>query len=203
MTPCLTKYFQKLAGLQTPVEGDVMLVADVDETSRPATLLVLRTCNFPRRLTLSSKFYYCSFQFLHTGAEWEHPQATYYQGMDRTLRPNNLRGGDAGIPLLRNLEKGTLSNAAWHCSSCFATVEQFLNKMASFSHELMNQEYFRDRHRITNAVRKGADLWNREADTFTRLDAVVDAPPCLLEDKERFRYMLNRDEETAGFMDYA
>lgn len=59
-----------LAGLRAPDNGDVLIVADVDEITRPQTLLVLQYCNFPRRLALSSKFYYYSFQFLHTGPEW-------------------------------------------------------------------------------------------------------------------------------------
>ncbi|KAK7420096.1 hypothetical protein QQX98_002958 [Neonectria punicea] len=194
--------FPTLTGRQAPVEGDVLLIADVDEIPRPATLLVLRTCEFPRRLTLASKFYYYSFQFLHTGPEWQFPQATYYQGMAATIRPTNLRTGDAGAPLLRDLEKGVLANAGWHCSSCFATMEQFLNKMASFSHAWMNDEAFRDRSRIADAVRSGADLWGREVDTFDRIDDNHDVPQCLLEDKKRFGYMLNRDGESAGFSDY-
>ncbi|KAH7143854.1 glycosyl transferase [Dactylonectria macrodidyma] len=194
--------FPRLRGRQAPVDGDALLVADVDEIPRPAALFVLRTCNFPRRLTLSSKFYYYSFQFLHSGPEWPHPQATFYEGMANTIPPTNLRTGDAGIPLLRELEKGVLGNAGWHCSSCFATVEQFLNKMASFSHSWMNEEPYRDRTRIADAVRQGADLWGRKWDVFSRLDNNRDVPPCLLEDEERYRYMLNRDGETAGFTDY-
>jgi beta-1,4-mannosyl-glycoprotein beta-1,4-N-acetylglucosaminyltransferase len=194
--------FPKLTGEQTPTQGDVILVADVDEILRPATMLVLRTCNFPRRLTLSSKFYYYSFQFLHDGPEWPFPQATYYQGMRNTILPGNLRTGDAGIPLLRDLEKGTLANAGWHCSSCFSTIGQFLNKMASFSHAWMNHESFRDRDRIASAIREGVDLWGRKENTFTRIDNNADLPTCLLEDRERFRYMLDRSGKTAGFSDY-
>ncbi|CAG7562871.1 unnamed protein product [Fusarium equiseti] len=194
--------FPKLTGERVPTQGDVILVADIDEVPRPATMLVLRTCNFPRRLTLSSKFYYYSFQFLHDGPEWPFPQATYYQGMRKTILPGNLRTGDGGIPILRDLEKGVLENAGWHCSSCFATIEQFLNKMASFSHAWMNREAFRDRDRIAHAVRQGVDLWGRKQDTFTRIENNVDLPNCLLEEQEWFRYMLDRDDETAGFADY-
>lgn len=194
--------FPSLSGRKAPVEGDAIIVADVDEIPRPATLLVLRTCGFPRYLTLASRFYYYSFQFLHKGAEWHHPQATYFEGMDKTIRPTNLRNGDEGIPLLRELEKGILANAAWHCSSCFATIGQFLNKMTSFSHIWMNDKSYQDRNRIADAVRSGSDLWGRWRDQFDRVENNMDVPPFLLENKERFRYMLNRDGETAGFSDY-
>ncbi|CAM1503064.1 Fc.00g078400.m01.CDS01 [Cosmosporella sp. VM-42] len=190
-----------LTGRQAAVEGDVLLVADADEIPRPSALLVLRSCNFPRRLTLGSKFYYYSFQFLHNGAEWPHPQATYYEG-NKTLLPSNLRNGDAGVPLLRNFEKGQLGNAAWHCSSCFATVHEFLNKMASFSHMWMNEPEYQDRDKIATAVREGKDLWGRRKDTFRRIENNTDVPRFLLEEGERFKYMMNRDGETAGFTDY-
>lgn len=198
----LDQVLPSLEGRQAPRLGDVLLVADVDEIPRPATLLLLRTCNFPRRLTLSSRFYYYSYQFLHAGPEWPHPQATYYEGASRTLKPTNLRNGDGGLPGLRELEKAALGNAAWHCSSCFATVDEFLNKMASFSHGWMNRKEFRDRGRIADAVRDGRDVWGRTIDTFVRVDDNQDVPAVLLQEPERFRYMLNRDGETAGFTDY-
>jgi beta-1,4-mannosyl-glycoprotein beta-1,4-N-acetylglucosaminyltransferase len=190
-----------LRGDKTPVQGDVIIVADVDEIPRPESLLVLRSCNYPRRLTLASKFYYYSFQYLHNGPEWPHPQATYYQGW-RTLKPTNLRNGDGGFVLFRGLERGVLNNAAWHCSSCFATMGQFLNKIASFSHGWMNAEEYRDRDKIAAAVRQGRDLWERPQDTFTRLDRNTDMPPLVLEDPKRFGYMTNRDGPAAGFADY-
>ncbi|TDZ28007.1 hypothetical protein C8035_v003435 [Colletotrichum spinosum] len=193
--------FPKLVGKQAPAYGDVILVADVDEIARPETLLVLRTCQFPRRLTLRSRFYYYSFQFLHKGPEWEHPQATFFQS-SRTLLPANLRMGDGGFKPLYDLEKGDLANACWHCSSCFATVDEFLTKMASFSHEWMNGERFRNKDRIADAIRSGKDLWGRAVDQFDRLENNTDVPSMLKDEPERFGYMLNRDGPSAGFTDY-
>ncbi|KAF5722089.1 beta-1 4-mannosyl-glyco 4-beta-n-acetylglucosaminyltransferase [Fusarium mundagurra] len=190
-----------LDGPRAPNKADVLIVADVDEIPRPQTLLVLRYCNFPRRLTLSSKFYYYSFQFLHTGPEWQHPQVTYYQGQ-RTLKPTNLRNGDGGFRPFRFLERGVLSNAGWHCSSCFPTIDQFLNKMASFSHRWMNREEYRDKDKITAAVREGKDLWGREQDQFVRIENNKDVPPLVLRQPNRFSYMISRDGPSAGFVDY-
>ncbi|KAH7243637.1 glycosyltransferase family 17-domain-containing protein [Fusarium redolens] len=190
-----------LDGPRAPNRGDVLIVADVDEIPRPQSLLVLRYCNFPRRLTLSSKFYYYSFQFLHNGPEWQHPQATYYQGR-RTLKPTNLRNGDGGFRPFRFLERGVLSNAGWHCSSCFPTIDQFLNKMASFSHRWMNREEYRDKDKIAAAVRDGKDLWGREQDQFVRIEGNKDMPPLVLDEPKRFGYMISRDGPSAGFVDY-
>ncbi|KAK5658771.1 hypothetical protein OQA88_1582 [Cercophora sp. LCS_1] len=197
----LTQVFPRLEGPRAPQHGDVIVVADVDEIPRPSTLARLRACHFPRRLTLRSKFYYYSFQFLHVGEEWAHPQATYYQGA-RTVRPNDLRMG-LGFFLTLWWDRADMWNAAWHCSSCFATIEEFLTKMASFSHRELNADRFRDRDLIADRVRKGLDLWEREGENFTRIDDNQDVPPFLLNHEERFRYMLSRDGKTAGFSDYS
>ncbi len=192
----------RLTGAQAPTYGDAIVVADVDEIPRPETLMVLRTCDFPRRLTLRSRFYYYSFQFRHRGIEWAHPQATYYRGAAHTILPVNLRNGDGGLPPHIYWEKGDLWNAAWHCSSCFATIDGFLGKLSSFSHAWMNQEVFRDRHRIADRVRKGQDLWDRAGDRFDKVENNTDVPRLLLHHRAQYRYLLDRDGETAGFSDY-
>lgn len=199
----LTQVFPRLAGARAPNRGDVLVVSDVDEIPRPSTLALLRACRFPRRLTLRSRFYYYSFQWLHRGPEWPHPQATYYGGsVRRTLRPNDLRIADGGLWPFREWEKGELANASWHCSSCFATVDELLTKMASFSHRSMNAEQFREPKSIAEHVREGKDLWDRPGEEFDRVEDNADVPSFLLENRERFGYMLDRDGPAAGFKDY-
>ncbi|KHN96207.1 glycosyl transferase family 17 protein [Metarhizium album ARSEF 1941] len=199
-----TQVFPKLTGDQAPNQGDVIVIADVDEIPRPETITTLRSCTFPPRLTLQSKFYYYSFQFLHVGPEWPHPQATFYQGPDETITPSHLRVGDGGSFFRREFfEKRSLKNASWHCSSCFATIDQFLNKMASFSHIWMNDPKFRNRERIVESVRHGKDFWGRKTERFVRVDRNTDVPGLLaLEEGRRFGYMMNRDGDSAGFTDY-
>lgn len=197
----LTQVFPHLSGRQAPQHGDVLVVSDVDEVPRPETFRTLRACAFPRRLTLSSRFYYYSFQWLHRGPEWPHPQATFYQGMLKTLRPNDLRIADGGMWPFREWEKGVLRNASWHCSSCFETVGELLGKMAAFSHTSMNAKKFRDERRIVDYIRKGKDLWDRKGEVYDRVEGNQDVPRFLLENKERFGYMLDRDGPTAGFTD--
>lgn len=191
-----------LKGEQAPVYGDAILVSDVDEIPRPETVDVLRKCNYPLRLTLNSRFYYYSFQFLHDGPEWPHPQATIYRGNDDTIRPGNLRNGDGGIPILREFEKGVYANSSWHCSSCFATIDQVLNKMASFSHMWMNRPKYRNPDHIANAVRQGKDIWGRRRDTFQKIEHNLDIPQILQDEGERFPWLVNRDRGDVGFTDY-
>ncbi|KAK4659395.1 hypothetical protein QC762_109810 [Podospora pseudocomata] len=196
----LTQVFPSLSGPLFPNLHDVLVIADIDEIARPSTLSVLRQCSFPRRLTLSSRFYYYSFQYLHVGEEWPHPQATYYLGAN-TLLPNDLRVGDG--PWWRKYwEMGRLKNAAWHCSSCFETMGEMLTKMKSFSHAGMNQDVFRDRQRMVERVRMGKDLWDRVGEEYERVEGNEDLPGLLRREKERFGYMLDRDGEGAGFRDW-
>ncbi|KAI0899316.1 glycosyltransferase family 17 protein [Annulohypoxylon nitens] len=196
-----TQVFPKLTGEQSPVLGDVIIVADVDEIIRPETLIVLKACQFPRRLTLRSHFYYYSFQYLHRGTQWAHPQATYYQGW-RTILPVNLRNSDGGLQPLIKMEKGDLFDAGWHCSTCFSTIGEVLTKLSSFSHVWLNQEAFRDRDRIADRVRNGKDLWDREGEEYERIEDNNDIPTALLGHPDKFSYLLNRDGPTAGFRDY-
>ncbi|KXJ91996.1 glycosyl transferase, partial [Microdochium bolleyi] len=168
----------RLTGERAPNHGDVLIVADVDELIRPQTMVVLRACNFPRRLTLRSDFFYYSFQFRHVGPQWAHPEATYYQGW-RTITPVNLRNSDGGLQPLIRLEKGTLWSAGWHCSTCFSTITEVLTKLSSFSHVALNAQEYRNPARIADRVRSGLDLWDRETEKYERIENNQDLPPIL------------------------
>lgn len=203
-----TQVFPRLKGPQAPLRGDVLIVADVDEIPRPETLIVLRACEFPSRLTLRSRFYYYSFEFLHRGIEWSHPQATTYRGHDGTILPDDLRNGDGlrqwGIvaPLLRWFEKGDLWNAAWHCSSCFATIAELQTKLESFSHMSLNKPEYRNPDRIVDRVRNGKDLWDRPGEMYDFVENNDDIPPPLKMNRDRWTYLVDRQGDSAGFVDY-
>ncbi|TVY89452.1 Beta-1,4-mannosyl-glycoprotein 4-beta-N-acetylglucosaminyltransferase [Lachnellula willkommii] len=191
-----------LQGEQQANIGDVLLVSDVDEIVRPATLALLRNCAFQPRLTLRSQFYYYGFQWLHRGPQWAHGQATIYKG-ERTILPADLRNGEGGNIVKTWWDKADLWNAGWHCSTCFETIDEVLNKMNSFSHISLNQEQFRDRRRISDRVRQGLDLWDREGEIYDRIEGNEDVPDFLKTDREKFHYLLDRDGPSAGFKDKA
>ncbi|KAF2689540.1 glycosyltransferase family 17 protein [Lentithecium fluviatile CBS 122367] len=187
-----------------PKENDVIIVSDIDEIPRPATVQLLRECHFGRLTTLRSRFYYYSFQWLHRGQEWAHPQATTYHGADRTILPASLRELDGSVAAVPDSEKQTIWNSAWHCSSCFSTLAEMLVKMKSFSHTNLNAEKFRSKERIVEHIRNGKDLWDRWFQWYARVDDNQDLPEYLKEEakKGKFMYMIDRDGEGAGFEDY-
>ena len=189
-------------------DGDVLVISDIDEIPRPEALTLLRQCDFPDRLTLRSHFYYYSFQWLHRGEQWEHPQATVYHGQKNTISPKDLRNGEGGPgwlflrPLLRWWQKAELWNTGWHCSSCFSTVKEMQTKMGSFSHTPWNTEENRDPRNIVERVRKGLDLFGREGEVYDKIEGNLDVPKYVLEHEDRFGYLVNRDGEDAAFLDY-
>jgi len=196
---------------QELLPGDALVVSDMDEIIRPGAMLLLRYCRVPARLTLRTQFYYYSFQWLHRGSQWPHPDATIYRGSG-TIMPNDLRQGLLGngwAPVAaarRWWDRGTLWNAGWHCSSCFATVAEMHTKMSSFSHQGWNTAKNRDARTLIHRVRLGLDLFGREGQLYDRVERNKDVPSYIsdqYEKKGRFRYLLDRDGEDAGFEDVA
>lgn len=205
-----TAVFPSLEGTaQEAKYGDVLIVSDMDEIIRPGVMLLLRHCAIPARLTLRTEFYYYSFQWRHRGPQWAHPDATIYRGPE-TLMPNDLRQGLLGngrtpIAVFRRWwDRGTLWNAGWHCSSCFATVAEMHTKMHSFSHQGWNTAENRDSSTLIDRVRHGLDLFGRADELYDEFEDNKDVPSYITaqyEQKGRFGYLLDRNGEDAGFDD--
>lgn len=77
-----------------------------------------------------------------------------------------------------------------------------LGKMQSFSHVEYNEKKFRKKDWIVEHIRKGRDLWDRWGQWYLRIEANQDVPAYVVGQKERFGYLLDRDGESAGFVDY-
>ena len=209
----LDNVFPSLVGTaQEAHKYDALVVGDIDEILRPSAMLLMRYCDVPARLTLRTHMYYYSFQWLHRGQQWAHPDATLYGGsVSNTISPNALRMGLLGPGLLplaafsRWWSRATLWNAGWHCSSCFATIAETRTKMHSFSHQGWNTANNRDAKVIIERVRNGLDLFSRESELYERIENNDDIPGYVLQqhqEKGRFEYLLDRDAKEAGFEDW-
>ena len=168
--------FPRLKGDQVAQKGDIIVVSDADEIPRPATMVVVRHCDIPERVTFRSQFYYYGFQFLHRGKQWPHGQATVFRGTKpgKTILPEDLKMESESIRNWWN--SASIWNAGWHCSTRFKTLDEVLEKMASFSHTALNREDFRDKSRIIDRDRNGLDLWDREGQIYDRVDRNADVP---------------------------
>lgn len=185
-----------LQGEKKPDEDDVIIIADVDEIPRPDTLAALRNCEIPEAITLRSRMYYYSFQWLNRiNGEWPHPQAMLWKGAEETREPDNLRMSFNSIP--------ALYNAAWHCSYCLSSLKEMIGKVTSFSHAEFNKPEFKDPKKILHRVRNGIDFFDRGDSNFDRYEDNTDIPGYIEQHKEKFKYMIDRDPPDANFPDAA
>ena len=188
-------------------EGDVLIVGDVDEIPKPDTVAVLRSCDIPDRMTLRSQFYYYSFQWRHFGKQWAHPQATVFHGLAKTLSPVDLShcigGQRSRIPLysafIRWWHKSELWDATWHCRSCFANVAEAQSEVEGFSHS--DLKTLDDKRADTNLerFRTKQDLFGRPGQRYAKIEHNRDVPQYILDNSQRFSYLLDRGGPNAGF----
>ncbi|KAJ3411582.1 hypothetical protein HDV05_002002 [Chytridiales sp. JEL 0842] len=167
--------------------GDLILMTDLDEIPSLHTLQLLTSCQgVPFPLHLQLKNYIYSFEFYIDSTSWrakmvEYP-ADYHHG-----RETNLLFSDAG----------------WHCSFCFRYIEDFVFKMTGYSHaDRVHSEAFLEEGRLQNVVCEGGDVFGMLPEVYTFRDLVlktgkvekqksgVGLPAYLLENKERFRFLL-------------
>ena len=168
--------------------NDVILLSDLDEIPKPKTLNVLKSCYFVYPLILTSEFYYYSFEY-YVGT-WNNPRATMFKGLNLALDFQNLRSSAVAY---------SMPKAAWHCSFCFSTYEQFERKLNSFSHQEFNNHVYKNRTRITNAVRIGKSLF--DGNQFKVLENNEDIPEFLVGNKD-YWYMTRRHNQTQLFDEF-
>lgn len=188
----LHQIFPSLIGEQAPNLGDVIMVSDIDEIPKPETVAKLRNCDIPQRVGMEAKFSLYSFNIHNVDEPWTHPQATTWQG-DKNILPGRLRWDPTDY---------NFKNAAWHCTSCFSTVDEFINKIKSFGHQEYNQPSFTDPDAIVRRVRDAADLFDRGTHYERIAPEDLDVPSYLLRNSDRFAYLLDRSPENANFRDY-
>ncbi|OAR01099.1 hypothetical protein LLEC1_05450 [Akanthomyces lecanii] len=157
-------------------EVDVFIIVESPKTFHGHAKLMVAKDNWDRFAKYHDKMLYHELEFPSSF----HPRRTFVS---------------------RWRESGRYANSSWHCSSCFDSMELFLNKMASFSHRWMNGAEYRDPARIAHAVREGLDIWGRRSSTFERLIDNQDLPP-LVRDDPRYGYLKDRSGESAGMKDY-
>jgi beta-1,4-mannosyl-glycoprotein beta-1,4-N-acetylglucosaminyltransferase len=101
-------------------------------------------------------------------------------------------------------DRGSLGNAGWHCSRCFATVDGIRIKMHSFSHQGWDSPENHEVRTLGDRVRQGLDLFGRPDQVCDRIESNKDVPSYVSEQferKGRFGYLLDRDGQDAGFED--
>jgi beta-1,4-mannosyl-glycoprotein beta-1,4-N-acetylglucosaminyltransferase len=100
--------------------GDVVLFSDLDEIPRRSTVELLRSCDWQGRWQLQLRSFMYSFEF--ELSDWVYRSAAI--SFD----------GDYGQLNHGALATRTLADAGWHCSWCFASLEEIIAKMRGYGH---------------------------------------------------------------------
>ncbi|ORX39366.1 glycosyl transferase [Kockovaella imperatae] len=181
-----------LASLDLPA-GSLVIQSDVDEIISWQTLDLLTTCQgFPQTLHLNVKNY--RYDFAHPipdegywrphvyTTQTDHEGVGYYHG----------RGSNE-----------LLAGAGWHCSFCFATLDEMRAKMRGYSHnDRLRDPSLLDT--LRSRVCDGRDPFNMWPEAFTFKDifaqsgrlakslVYTDTPSAVQEFPERFAYLLDK-----------
>lgn len=121
-------------------EGSLVIQSDIDEIISRQTLDLLTSCSdYPSQLHLNVKSYLYSYNFplLDTGY-WRPRAVTVEANQDITY--HHGRGSDS-----------LLEGAGWHCSFCFATLDDMRAKMQGYVHN----DRLRDKSSMDEDVLRG------------------------------------------------
>ncbi|KAF9315286.1 hypothetical protein BG003_003199 [Podila horticola] len=103
----------------------------------------------------------------------------------------------------RNNGAATLvDDACWHCSWCFSSVAQVIEKSQSYSHSEHNQGQYQEKEWILDHYRRGEDLFERASEKVTIIPTNYDIPDYVRYNRKKYIYMLERNgAPDAGFTD--
>ncbi|KAI0497588.1 hypothetical protein KFK09_020819 [Dendrobium nobile] len=179
-----------LISLSGITDDDLLIMSDADEIPSPETIELLRWCDgFPSILHLELRHYMYSFEFFVDSSSWRATANIYRKGETfyRHSRRSNFILVDAG----------------WHCSFCFRRIKDFVFKMKAYSHaDRVRKTSFLDEGRIQRIICEGGDLFDMLPEEYNfkellskmgpipKSQSAINLPPYLIENAERFRYLL-------------
>ncbi|KAG0353518.1 hypothetical protein BG005_007192 [Podila minutissima] len=95
-----------------------------------------------------------------------------------------------------------VDDACWHCSWCFSSVAQVIEKSQSYSHSEHNQGDYQKKEWILDHYRRGEDLFGRASEVVTIIPTNFDIPDYIRYNRNKYSYMLERNgAPNAGFTD--
>lgn len=169
--------------------GDLVLMTDTDEIPYPHTLRLLKWCDgIPNDLHLEMPHFMYSFEFPVDYKIWQ-PSVHVYG-------PHTVYRHQRQTDVL-------LSNAGWHCSFCFRTINEYVFKMQAYSHaDRVRRKEFLKADRIQRVICNGDDLFDMWPEEYTfqnlikklgpipKSTSAVHLPAALLKYPDKFKYLL-------------
>ncbi|KAK4521670.1 uncharacterized protein ATC70_004202 [Mucor velutinosus] len=174
------------AGAKT---NDLIIMSDVDELPRAQTIEIISSCEgVPEKLHLQLRNYMYSFEFFVDSSSWRAHVVKYTAG--HTFYTHG------------QITEDLLSDAGWHCSFCFRTIQEFQFKMKSYSHsDRVSNGGLLSTDRIQKTICDGTDIFDMPPESYSYKDMVtkfridssqsgVGLPSSLLKDSQRFKFLL-------------
>ncbi|KAL9552689.1 hypothetical protein MBANPS3_003647 [Mucor bainieri] len=174
------------AGAKT---NDMIIMSDVDELPRAQTIDIISSCEgVPEKLHLQLRNYMYSFEFYVDSSSWRAHVVKYNAG--NTFYTHG------------QITEDLLSDAGWHCSFCFRTIQEFQFKMKSYSHsDRVSNDGLLTADRIQKTICDGTDIFDMPPESYSYKDMVsklridssqsgVGLPSSLLNDSQRFKFLL-------------
>jgi beta-1,4-mannosyl-glycoprotein beta-1,4-N-acetylglucosaminyltransferase len=153
---------QRRAGIQRGLEKlkvndeDIIIISDVDEIPKVATLDTLRHHGLPSNdgvCILIQDMYYYNLKYKRE-IDWGFAKAVEYGTFNNKYNLDSQR-----IRMLSDC--AAIENAGWHFSY-FGNYQFIKNKIKNFSHQEFNNENILNDDQIYDSIEKGADLFDRD-----------------------------------------
>lgn len=156
-------------GLKDAQPDDIIIVTDLDEIVSHETVALMENYQVPCHLRMKLFYYYLNCQ---ANQYWFYPAFCRFRDY---YTADSLRLG---------LCDAVITNAGWHFSYVFPAAE-IPKKLEAFAHSEYDTDHFKDVDRLQKCIDENTDIFERPDMTFTVQP--LDAPVCVMEDKEKYK----------------
>jgi beta-1,4-mannosyl-glycoprotein beta-1,4-N-acetylglucosaminyltransferase len=133
------------------VDGDIILVGDLDEIPHPAGFRKLAALKEPVVFSLLFHYYYMNCQNVGNERWWNGTIACPASSW-RLTSPQELRDKRNDLPRIKR--------SGWHFSY-LGGIEKIKEKISSFAHTEFNRDEYTSEENIMRAMEKGEDIFRR------------------------------------------
>jgi beta-1,4-mannosyl-glycoprotein beta-1,4-N-acetylglucosaminyltransferase len=140
-------------------DEDHIVIADVDEIPDPKRLLQIRNKNINNDINmLEQELYYYNLNSKRN-EYWYHCKTISYK---------KYRELNVGCNDIRFINGTIVKNGGWHLSY-FGDINFIKNKMENFAHQEFNSSTFTDPDKISEKIKNGLDLYNRDVNSIQKI----------------------------------
>ncbi|EIM84428.1 glycosyltransferase family 17 protein [Stereum hirsutum FP-91666 SS1] len=178
-----------ISDLRTDAEV-LVIMSDVDEIPSRHTISLLQACDFGHSIHLQLRNFLYSFEWYIGPSSWRASVHRWW--------PDAYYRHSQSSPAM-------LADSGWHCSFCFRTIPEYVVKMKGFSHSdrIGGDLRLLDPKRIQDTICSGKDIFGMLPEAYSWADLIsqmsleplataVGLPRYLIENAERFRFLLPR-----------